>query len=199
MEEQNKEFSTIPEEQPREPESRKEILKRWAGLIVCTLILIGCSLLAAEALKRVMTVETVYDKVITVDIQDLYGAWRYAELSHQSDFLSVSPEFTAEQLESTLLDITEKQFFATGGVEWYVKNPQYILHALEEPTGSYDDVRALIGDEVLGYYSILSEGGTVQPYRIYFSLEDYWVCEFSDNNEAGIIILDNIFRIERVD
>ena len=179
------------------PETRKELLKRWLGLIVCTLILIGCSLLAAEALKKAMTVETVYDEVVTVDINDLYGSWRYAELSHQHIAVSASPELRDEHYSGTVFDISEKQFLATGGVEWYVDKPRYVLHALDAPTGSFDDVKAMLGDDVLGYYAILSEGGTVQPYRVYFSQNSYWVCEFSDENEAEAVILYDILRIER--
>ena len=193
MDEQNQNTQTTEQT----PENRHDVLKRWAGLIICTLILIGCSLLAAEALKRAMTVEVTYDEVITIDINDLYGSWRYSELSHPYLAVSVSPEMRDERYAETVFDISEKQFLATGGIEWYVDNPRYVLHALDEPTGSFDDVKAMLGEDVLGYYAILSEGGTVQPYRIYFSQDSYWVTEFSDENEAGAIILFDIMRIER--
>ena len=193
MDEQNQNTQTTEQT----PENRHDVLKRWAGLIICTLILIGCSLLAAEALKRAMTVEVTYDEVITIDINDLYGSWRYAELSHPYLAVSVSPEMRDERYAETVFDISEKQFLATGGIEWYVDNPRYVLHALDEPTGSFDDVKAMLGEDVLGYYAILSEGGTVQPYRIYFSQDSYWVTEFSDENEAGAVILFDIMRIER--
>lgn len=206
MDEHKNEVSNEPVGEPvseaqvtPEPESRRDFIRRWAGLIVCTLILIACSLLVAEALKRIITVETVYDEAITIDVNDLYGSWRYAELSHKHIATSVSAELLDEHLRGTVLDITQKRFLATGGVEWYVDKPRYVLHALEEPSGSFDDVETMLGEEVLGYYAILSEGGTVQPYRIYFSRDKYWATEFSDENEAGAVILYDIFRIERAD
>ncbi len=186
--------NTEPE---RASESRRDFIMRWAGLIVCTLVLIGCSLLAAEALKRALTVEVHYDELVSVDINELYGTWRYAELAHPYIAISASPELRDEHYSGTVFEITEQRFLATGSVEWHVENPRYVLHALEAPTGSFDDVKAMLGEEVLGYYSILSEGGTVQPYRIYFSRDEYWVTAFSDENEAGVVILQDILRIER--
>ena len=177
--------------------NRKSVLKNWLGLIAGTLILIGCALLAAKAIEKAMVTEVVYDEVITMDINDLYGGWKCAELVHQSAAISSSLELRAPQFENVLVDITEQHFYVSE-LEWRVERPSYILHTLEEPTGSFDDVRAILGEDVLGYYSILSEGGTVKPYRIYFSKTDYWVAEFSDQNDAGIVVLSDIFRIERV-
>lgn len=178
-------------------EQRKDILRRWAGLLACTLVLIGCGFLAGKAIERVVTVKTEYKQTVTIDIQDLYGTWRFAEVAHQWAGSERTLQGTQELMKGTVYGITEDSFLAAGGQEWVIENPQYILHALGEPTGAFDDVKAWLGDEVLGYYTVLSEGGTVQPYRIYFSLETYWVAEFSDATADGSIILYDIYRLEK--
>lgn len=182
-----------PEETPEE--RRKALIRRWGGLILGTLILIACGLLVGKAVERLITVDVAYDEVVTIDINNLYGAWRFAEVSHQWAGSTATAEGVRSTMEGTVYGITEDSFVASGGQSWTIDRPQYILHALEEPTGAFDDVRTFLGDDVLGYYAVLSAGGTVQPYRIYVSLEDYWVTTFDDSE--GTVILHDIYRIEK--
>ena len=50
-----------PEENELPPEQPRDIARRWVALIVCTLVLIGTALLAAEAIRKAITVTTRYD------------------------------------------------------------------------------------------------------------------------------------------
>lgn len=202
MDEQDKQTTTTEAEEAaglEQPESRKQLLRRWGGLIACTLILIGCAVLAGKALQKLVTVSTVYEQTVTIDINDLYGAWRYAGVAHQWAGSSQTQEAAETAMEGTVFAITEKEFLAVGGVNWSVERPQYILHALGEPTGVFDDVKAWLGDDVLGYYSVLSAGGTVKPYRIYFSLDQYWIAEYTDNTADGSVILYDLYLIEKTE
>lgn len=189
------------EDKPAEeqPVQGVDLFRRWAGLILGTLVLITCGLLAGKAMERIVTVRTAYDEVITMELADLYGEWRFAALAHQWAGAAQTGDAAASEMEGTVFGITEKSFLVSGGQNWSVENPRYILHPLEEPTGAFDDVRAYLGDEVLGYYAVLSEGGTVQPYRIYFSRDTYWVTSFRDNTADGSVILYDIYRIERAE
>ena len=92
------------------------------------------------------------------------------------------------------------ELLASGGVEWAVEHPQYALHALDGTPGAFDDVKQWLGEDVLGYYAILSSGGTVQPYRIYFSRDGrYWITSFTDNTADGSVILYDIYAMEKAE
>ena len=181
------------------PESRTQLFKRWGGLVVCTLILIGCALLAGKALQKIVTIPTVYEQTVTIDIHDLYGAWRYTGIAHQWAGATQTLEAAESAMEGTVFAFTEKEFLAVGGQNWSVEQPQYILHALGKPTGVFDDVKAWLGDDVLGYYAVLSAGGTVKPYRIYFSLDQYWIAEYTDNTADGSVVLYDLYQIEKTE
>ncbi len=189
-----------PEENELPPEQPKDFVRRWAALIACTLVLIGTALLAAEAIRRTITVTTRYDEVVQIDIEDLYGSWRYAGLAHQWAGSSSTGDYIEETMTGTVFGITEQRFLASGGVEWAVEHPQYALHALEGTPGAFDDVKQWLGEDVLGYYAILSSGGTVQPYRIYFSRDGrYWITSFTNDTADGSVILYDIYAMEKAE
>ena len=182
------------------PETKQDVIKRWVGLILCTLILIGSAILAAQGIKRALVKNVVYDEVVYMDPQTLYGAWRFAGIDHQYAGDTRTLEGAEAAYAGTVYNITESLFMASGAQEWSVSNPKYVIHSLieEAPTCEFDDVRAWMGDELLGYYAVLSAGGTVQPYRIYFSRDSYWLAEFRDT-DGRTVILGDLCRIEKTE
>ncbi len=179
--------------------SRREVVRRWAGLILGTLVLIGCALLAGKAIERVVAPQVRYEQTVVLDIRELYGTWRYAETAHRWYGSELTPEALDEQMRGTVYVITEELFFAAGGQNWSVERPSYVLHPLEEADSPLDDVSSWVDEPILGYYAVLSSGGTVQPYRIYVSRENCYLAKYTDQTEGRRVALYDLFRLEKAE